>query len=44
MSAAYPIIYARYRQHKITAADVWAYADDKKITAAEAARICGPRP
>lgn len=29
---------------KITAADVWAYADSGKITEDAATRICGPRP
>lgn len=40
----FTIIRNRYRMHKITAADVWAYADAGKITEAQAIQICGPRP
>lgn len=43
-STMFAFIKLRYRLHKITAADVWAYADDGKITEAEAILICGPRP
>ena len=34
----------RYKLHKITAADVWAYADSGAITEEQALMICGPRP
>lgn len=40
----YKFIKLRYTLKKITAADVWAYADDGTITEEEATRICGPRP
>jgi hypothetical protein len=40
----YQIIRGKYRRHKITAAQVWEYADAGKITAAQAMSICGPRP
>lgn len=40
----YRILLLKYRSHKITAAEVWEYADAGKITADEAVRICGPRP
>ncbi len=40
----YAIIKAKYRRHEITAAQVWEYADDGKITEAQALSICGPRP
>lgn len=40
----YNFIKTRYRMHKITAADVWAYADQGVITEAQAISICGPRP
>jgi len=40
----YAIIRTRYRLHKITAVEVWAYVDDGTITAAQATMICGPRP
>lgn len=40
----YKIIKMRYQLHKITAADVWAYADQGVITEEEAAKICGARP
>jgi hypothetical protein len=32
-----------YKQKKITAEQVWEAADEKKITAAQARLICGPR-
>ena len=38
------LIRTRYRLHKITAQEVWAYADEGKITAEQATLICGPRP
>lgn len=40
----YAIIKGKYRRHEITAAQVWGYADEGKITAAQAMSICGPRP
>lgn len=40
----YAIIKGKYRRHEITAAQVWEYADEGKITAAQAVSICGPRP
>ena len=40
----YQIIKGKYRRHEISAADVWAYADQGKITEAQAVSICGPRP
>ena len=33
-----------YNRHVITSEQVWAYEDAGKITAAQAVRICGPRP
>lgn len=33
-----------YRLRKITAAEVWQTADDGRITAPEALKICGVRP
>ena len=44
MSKMFNLIRTRYRLHKITAAQVWAYADDGTITEVEATMICGPRP
>lgn len=44
MSAAFNIIRTKYRLHRITAADVWAYADEGMITEDEAVMICGARP
>ena len=44
MSAKAKIIKAQYKTHRITAEDVWAYADEGVITAQEAVLICGPRP
>lgn len=38
------IIKMKYKARKITAAEVWAYADMGKITEADAMMICGPRP
>ena len=40
----YNMIRMQYRLKKITAADVWAYADDGVITETQANSICGPRP
>ena len=40
----YNIIKGKYKRHEITAAQVWEYADAGKITEAQAAQICGPRP
>ncbi len=40
----YQLIRNMYRLHKITAAQVWAYADSGEITEAQAVKICGPRP
>lgn len=40
----YRFIKMRYDLHKITASDVWAYADSGVITEEEAAKICGARP
>lgn len=44
MSTKYNLIRTQYRLHRITATDVWAYADGGTITEAEATLICGPRP
>lgn len=44
MSPKYNFIRLMYKMHKITAAEVWAYADSGDITEEEAAKICGPRP
>lgn len=44
MSKLFPIIRTRYRLHKITAVEVWAYVDSGELTASEAVQICGPRP
>ncbi len=44
MSPKYNFIRLMYKMHKITAAEVWAYADNGEITEEEAAKICGPRP
>ena len=38
------ILLMSYRQHRITASQVWQKADEGVITAAQAASICGPRP
>ena len=40
----YKFIKLRYDLHKITASDVWAYADSGVITSEETIRICGARP
>ena len=40
----YAISTGKFRRHEITAAQVWEYADEGKITAAQAMSICGPRP
>lgn len=40
----FQLIKNQYRLHKITAEQVWEYADDGVITAAQAVLICGPRP
>ena len=40
----YALIKLKYRMKKITAAQVWAYADEGQITEEQAATICGPRP
>ena len=40
----YTIIKNKYKRHEITAAQVWEYADEGKITTAQALQICGPRP
>lgn len=40
----YRILLLKYRAKKITAEQVWEYADAGKITEDEAVRICGPRP
>lgn len=40
----YNIVKTKYRLHQITAADVWAYVDEGKLTHAQAVSICGPRP
>lgn len=41
---SYAVIKMKYDRKKITAAQVWEYADEGYITAEQAARICGPRP
>lgn len=38
------VIRTRYRLHKITAVEVWAYVDSGELTEAQAIQICGPRP
>lgn len=40
----YALLKMQYRLKKVTAAQVWAYADEGKITEEQAATICGPRP
>lgn len=40
----YAFIRNMYRMKRITAAQVWDYADKGEITSDEAVRICGPRP
>lgn len=34
----------RYLEGRMTAAEVWALVDEGKLTRADAASICGPRP
>lgn len=41
---SYAIIKMKYDRKRITAAQVWEYADEEVITEEQAARICGPRP
>ena len=41
---AYYVIRGQYKRGEITAARVWEYADEGKITAKQALLICGPRP
>lgn len=43
-SKNYNLIRVMYLTRKITAKEVWSYADDGTITEDEAVRICGPRP
>lgn len=43
-SAKYAFIRNMYRMKRITAAQVWIYADNGEITTDEAVKICGPRP
>lgn len=40
----YQLIKTMYRIRRITAAQVWEYADAGEITEAQAVSICGPRP
>jgi len=40
----YKKIKLKYDMHRITAAQVWEYADKDVITEEQAARICGARP
>ena len=40
----YNLIKMQYRNRAITAAQVWAYADEGKITEKQAISICGARP
>ena len=40
----YLFVMSMYRQHVLTAAQVWAQADKGTITTAQALQICGPRP
>ena len=40
----YKFIKARYDAGKITAVQVWSYADAGRITEEQAIQICGPRP
>lgn len=40
----FAFIKLRYQMHKITASDVWDYADQGVITESQAMRICGARP
>lgn len=43
-SSKYAFIKNMYRMRRITARDVWTYADAGDITEKEAIAICGPRP
>ena len=43
-SSMFKLIQVNYRRNKVSKADVWAYADEGIITAAEATTICGARP
>lgn len=40
----YLFILSMYRQHALSAAQVWAQTDNGTITEAQALQICGPRP
>lgn len=40
----FQFIKGKYKRHEITAAQVWEYADEGKITVTQAMSICGPRP
>lgn len=40
----YLFILSMYRQHALTAHQVWAQSDKGVITAEQALQICGPRP
>jgi hypothetical protein len=40
----FKILKTMYNLGKISASDVWLYADKGKITAVEAEMICGARP
>lgn len=40
----YKIVKNLYQLGKITALEVWGYVDKGKITAEQAAEICGARP
>ena len=40
----YLFVLSMYRQHALTAAQVWAQADKGTITETQALRICGTRP
>lgn len=40
----YNLIKMKYRLHQITARQVWEYVDSGDIMAAQAVKICGPRP
>ncbi len=44
MSKKYTFFSNMYRIQRITAAQVWTYADKGEITNDEAVQICGPRP
>ena len=40
----YIIVKTKYRLHKITAADVWAYVTRGELTHDQALSICGAKP